>query len=202
VAGLRIVEIAIGIGAGLLVSLLTPGSRSSAHFEQSVTTLLTDVGEQTRHALTEGDIPADDKEEVSRKMRLRLGRLAILAASADTEHGLALSKRKGAKTPRKHQRCAKLVNRIVQDAGLFGRIFDAVPELQADSIWLKVAHAVPLALATVSDEEQGNALEPLLNCLLPDADVAATTERLHRLLEAPIRLLAADIQSLRRFQRA
>jgi len=202
VAGLRIVEIVIGIGAGLLVSLLTPGSRSAAHFEQSVTTLLTDIGEQARRALTGGDVSADDKEEANRKMRLHLGRLAILAASADTEHGFALAKKKGAKVPRKYQRCAKLINRIVQDAGLFGRIFDSAPELQADPVWEKVAHAVPLALATASDEEQDNPLAPLLNCLLPDADVTATTERLHRLLEAPIRLLAADIQSLRRFQRA
>ena len=116
----------------------------------------------------------------------------------------SVGKKNEPKIARKYRRSARLVNRISQDAALFGRIFDSAPELQAEPLWSKAANAVPLALASIAvpREEQQNALEPLLNCLNADADAPATTERLHRLLEAPVRLLAADIQLLLRLRQA
>lgn len=206
VAGLRIVEIAIGIGVSLAVTLLTTGSRSAAHFDRSVAGLLTDIGEQARQALTGSGSASDDEEEAGKQMKVRLGRLALLAASADTEHGLPMAKKNGPKVTQKYRRSARVVARITQDAALFGRIFDSAPELRDEPLWSKAANAVPLALASISlpQEEQENALEPLLNCLNADADAdaPATTERLHRLLEAPVRLLAADIQLLLRLRQA
>jgi len=201
VAGLRIVEIVIGIGAGLAVTWLTPGSRSAVHFDRSVAELLTGIGEQTRLALCGGGISADDKEQEARQMKLRLGRLALLGASADTEHGLALARKQGPKTAQKYLRSARLVNRIAQDAALFGRLFDSAPELQSEPIWSSVALAVPQALAAITapSEEKQNALAPLLDCIATGAGASAASERL---LEAPVRLLAADIQSLLRLRQA
>lgn len=204
VAGLRIVEIVIGIGVSLAVTLLTRGSRSAAHFDRSVAGLLNDIGEQTRRALTRDLRDSEDEEADGRRMKVRLGRLALLAASADAEHGLPPMKKDGAKAAQKYRRSARMVNRIAQDAALFGRVFGMAPELQADPIWGRVADAVPLAMASVTTPREGrqNALEPLLSCLSFDAGTPETTERLHRLLEAPVRLLAADIQLLLRLRQA
>ena len=69
-------------------------------------------------------------------MRKRLKQLVILAMSADTEHHVTFGKNKSEKKgetgtgTRKHSRCAKLMMRIVQDVGLFSRIYDGHPELQ------------------------------------------------------------------------
>jgi len=199
VAGLRIVEIVIGIGAGMAVMLLTPGSRSAAHFERDMLALLMDIGEQTRQALCGSVASADDKEEAARQMRLRLRRLSLLGASADTEHGFSVEQKNGAP---KYRRCAHLVSCIAQDAALFGRLCESAPELQGDPLWRQVARAVPQALAAVGlpREDQGNALTALLDCVAADADAPAA--RLHRLLEAPVRLLAGDIQSLLRLRQA
>ncbi|MFI4941462.1 MAG: FUSC family protein [Burkholderiales bacterium] len=204
VAGLRIAEIAIGIGVSLAVTLLTAGSRSAAHFDRSIAGLLTDIGEQTRHALSGSGRAVDDKEEAGRQIKVRLGRLALLAASADTEHGLPMAKKNGSKVAQQYRRSARLVARIAQDAALFERVFDLAPELQADPVWNRVADAVPLALASVTTPREGqqNVLASLLSCLSVDTDASATTERLHRLLEAPVRLLAADIQLLLRLRQA
>ncbi len=215
VAGLRIAEIAIGIGAGLLVSWLTPHARSAAHFEESVAQLLTDVGEDAKRAMSGEVLSGEAKEEASRTMRTRVGRLIKLGESADTESRFARKNKSAEIVPeeggnamrpaQRYQRQARLVARIVQDAALFGRIHEITPEEQSAALWPRVAAVVAetLVAATQENKEEARAaLKKLDGCLAVDADGKAEAEASVRLLHAPVGLLLADLSSLLRLRQA
>jgi uncharacterized membrane protein YccC len=206
VAGLRIIEITIGIVAGLGVSLLTSGPRTAAHFDTSVRGLLRDIGDQCRRTLSGEPTPAldKDKDEVAQEIRGRLKKLVIMAMSADTEHRMKRVKA-DKQEAQKHERYARLLARTVQDVGLFSRIYDAQPELQSCTTWGRIAQALPLALDMITAEKQEegkDAVQVLIACLHQDTDTDASPSaaRLHRLLAGPISLLAADIRLLRRLR--
>jgi uncharacterized membrane protein YccC len=202
-AGLRIGEIAIGIAAGLAVQLMTTPRHSAAHLDDSVKTLLDDLRNQTRRSLTAGGWSAHEREGAARAMRQRLGRLALLADSADIERGIAIGKiGAGEKIEHLYRRRAALISRIVQDTAMFGRIFEAVPARQGDPLWQQVADAVDAVLAQAAGSANAeNGLAMLAACLhaeptapLPDA---AHVE-LMRLLAAPVTLLSGDVQTFLR----
>jgi len=207
VAGLRILEIAIGIAAGLLVSWLTPQSRSAAHFGESVAQLLSDVAGETRRAMG-GEAPVGDaKEEATRTMRTRIGRLIKLGESADTESRFARREKpadgeeKDGKALARYQVQARLVARTVQDAALFGRIYELTPEEQGAAIWPRVAAIVSEALITAGKEDKEAAraaLKALGGCLAGETEAAASA----RLLQGPVNLLLADLRSLVRLRQA
>jgi uncharacterized membrane protein YccC len=206
VAGLRIIEIVIGIVAGLGVSMLTAGGRTTDRFDSSIRDLLKDVGERCRYTLSGERDVADEKEETGLEMAARLKKLVVMAISADTE--LRVKKVKAdKKETQKHERYARLIVRTVQDVGLFGRIYEAQSELRSCITWEKIAQALPLALDAISTEKQEgdkDAVQALIACLHHDADADASpsASRLHRLLAGPVSLLAADIRLLRRLRPA
>lgn len=212
VAGLRIIEIMIGIVAGLGVSMLTSGPRTAEHFGINVRGLLMDVGEQCRRSLSGERDQDEDKDEAALVLRARLKKLVIMAMSADTEHRVSFKKVKANAQEvqqdqgvQKHERYARLLTRTVQDVGLFSRIYDAQPDLQSCATWQRIAQALPQALDMVTAEktEEGNdAVQALIACLRQDADTDASpsTARLHRLLAGPVSLLAADIRLLHRLR--
>jgi hypothetical protein len=216
VAGLRIAEIAIGIGAGLLVSWLTPHSRSAAHFEESVALLLADVAEEAGRAMRGEALAGEAKEEASRTLRTRVGRLIKLGESADTESRFNVHKNepvgeiqeergKETKVARRYQRQARLVARIVQDAALFGRIYEITPGEQSAALWPRVAGVVAEALVAVTKEnreEARAALKKLGVCLAGDADEKTEAEASVRLLQGPVGLLLADLRSFVRLRQA
>jgi uncharacterized membrane protein YccC len=207
VAGLRIVEIAIGIAAGLLVSWLTPNARSAAHFDESVAQLLADVGEDAKRTMSGEALAGDVKEEATRTMRTRIGRLIKLAESADTESRFARrNKADGtAKTAGRHQRQARLLSRIVQDAALFGRIYDLTPDEQGAALWPRIAAIVAEALVSVTEEDVDlarAALTQLGGCLAQEAEGKAEAEASVRLLQGPVGLLLADLRAFIRLRRA
>ncbi len=203
VAGLRILEIVIGIGAGLLVTWFTPSARSVTHFHESVAQLLRDVAQQTARAMS-GDAPdGDEKETASKEMRTRLGRLALLAASADTERRFARRKSDADGEFDEHlfRRHARLVSRTVQDAGLFGRLYDTLPEHRSHAIWPRMAAIVNAALqATAAGEAETarSALQDLARLLKEESDAAHPIP----LLQTPVFLLTADLRSLVRLRLA
>lgn len=203
VAGLRIVEIAIGIAAGLLVSWLTPNARSAAHFDESVAQLLADVGEDAKRAMSGDALTGEAREEAGRTMRTRIGRLIKLAESADTESRFARKKQaaENAKANERHQRQARLLSRIVQDAALFGRIYDLTPEEQGAPLWPRIAAIVADALVSVEmedKEEARSALRKLGGCLAGETEAEASA----RLLQGPVGLLLADLRSFIRLRQA
>ncbi|HEX8957019.1 MAG TPA: FUSC family protein [Burkholderiaceae bacterium] len=201
VAGLRIVEIAIGIAAGLLVSWLTPNARSAAHFDESVAQLLADVGEDARLAMSGQGPTGEEREEASRSMRTRIGRLIKLAESADTE-GRFARKNKPDEEEKPGQRCrrqARLLSRIVQDAALFGRIYELTPEEQGSALWPRIAAIVADALLAVvkeGKEEARTALKNLGGCLSGETEAEASA----RLLQGPVGLLLADLRTFVRLR--
>ncbi|MBV8633435.1 MAG: FUSC family protein [Burkholderiaceae bacterium] len=203
VAGLRILEIVIGIAAGLLVSWLTPNARSAAHFEESVAQLLADVGEDAKLAMR-GAVPEGEaKEEANRAMRTRLGRLIKLGESADTESRFARkdnTTENGALRDR-YRIQARLTARIVQDAALFGRIYEITPEEQGAPLWPRVAAVVNDALVAVTGEDKEaarDALKALGGCLKEETEAQASV----RLLQGPVGLLLADLRTLIRLRQA
>ena len=203
VAGLRILEIAIGIGAGLLVSWLTPNARSAAHFDESVAQLLADVGEDARRAMSGEALAGEAKEEASRTMRTRIGRLIKLGESADTESRFARKDKQAEneKGAGRYQRQARLLSRIVQDTALFGRIYELTPDEQASALWPHIAAIVADALVAVTKEvvEQARAaLKKLGGCLAGEAEAEASV----RLLQGPVGLLLADLRSFIRLRQA
>jgi uncharacterized membrane protein YccC len=204
VAGLRIIEIMIGIVAGLGVSMLTSGPRTAEHLDSKVRDLLKDIGEQCRRTLSGERDPEEDKEETAQAMRARLKKLVIMAMSADTEHRVKNGKA-DKQEAQKHERFARLLTRLVQDVGLFSRIYDAQAELQSCATWGRIAQALPMALDTIGAEKQEegkDAVQALIACLRqdPDADASPSAARLHRLLAGPVSLLAADIRLLHRLR--
>jgi uncharacterized membrane protein YgaE (UPF0421/DUF939 family) len=203
VAGLRILEIVIGIGAGLLVTWLTPSARSAVHFHASVAQLLRDVALQTARSMSGAAPGAEEKEKAGKDMRTRLGRLALLAASADTERRFARGKSdaEGGFDEHQFRRHAKLVSRTVQDAALFGRIYDALPEQQSHAIWPRLAAMVGAALNAAAEgdaEAARNALQNLAHALKDEPDAAHPVP----LLQTPVFLLTADLRSLVRLRLA
>jgi len=203
VAGLRIVEIVIGICAGLLVTWLTPSARSVAHFHESVARLLRDVAQQTVRSMSDDAPDSEEKEKAAKDMRTRLGRLALLAASADTERRFARRKSDAEGEFDEHlfRRHARLVSRTVQDAGLFGRIYDTLPEQRSHPIWPRLAVNVSAALhaAVEGDAEAArSALQHLARSLKEESDAAHPIP----LLQTPVFLLTADLRSLVRLRLA
>jgi hypothetical protein len=219
VAGLRIAEIAIGICAGLLVSWLTPSARSAAHFDESVAQLLADVAEDARRAMHGETLSGEAKEEASRTMRTRVGRLIKLGESADTESRFSpkntrknMRKSEPAQDPQgeggnapkvaaRYERQARLVARIVQDAALFGRIYDIAPEEQSAPLWPRIATVVEEALAGATKEnveEARAALKKLGGCLSGETEAEASV----RLLQGPVGLLLADLRTFVRLRQA
>lgn len=203
VAGLRIVEIAIGIAAGLLVSWLTPNARSAAHFDESVVQLLADVGEDTKRSMSGETLAGEAKEEASRNMRTRIGRLIKLAESADTESRFAPKNKSAetAKAAQRYQRQARLLSRVVQDAALFGRVYDLTPEEQGAALWPRIATIVADALVAVTKEDKEDAraaLKKLGGCLAGETEAETSA----RLLHGPVGLLLADLRSLIRLRQA
>jgi len=203
VAGLRIIEIMIGIVAGLGVSLLTSGPRTAEHFDVSIRSLLKDIGEQCRTTLSGERKQDEDKEEATQVMRARLKKLVIMAMSADTEHRVKRVKA-DKEAANKHERYARLLARLVQDVGLFSRIYEAQSELQSCATWGRIAQTLPLALNVITEEtlEEGKDTVQALIACLHQADADASSARLHRLLAGPVSLLAADIRLLHRLRPA
>ena len=200
VAGLRILEIAIGIAAGLLVSWLTPNARSAVHFDESVKQLLADLGAETRRAMSDAALTGEAKEAATAAMRTRIGRLIKLAESADTESRFGRKdKTQGAE--KRFARQARLLARIVQDAALFGRIYELTPDEQGAALWPRIADVLAEVLVAVTNEdvEQARtALKKLGGCLAGETEAEASV----RLLQGPVGLLLADLRSFVRLRQA
>lgn len=201
VAGLRLAEIVVGVGAGVGVMLCTSAARSAAHFEHDAGDLLLHIAEYTRLALQPGALAASDKEAWRRQMQIQLRRLAILAASAETEQRWLPAWRKAPRQRPAYSRRAQLIMRLNQDAGLFSRIFESMPERQGDVLWVEISAAVCGALqwGMAACAPDGAALPQLLE-RLQSVTCLSDADEMGSLLAAPARLLAEDLRLLARLK--
>ncbi len=116
VAGLRGIEVGIGVLTGVLVSLVLRGAGATARFDAACSALL------RRLALALG--PGADAAAVETESRTKLRELAVLAAGADTE-ARWLRRQRGAD---RHRKLAGLMARVFQDVAVLGRLLPPEPE--------------------------------------------------------------------------
>lgn len=206
VAGLRIAEIVIGISAGTVVSLMTLSFRSASRFEQSVASLLKEMSAQTRQSLNVAGAAGPGHRAASQKIKARLGRLALLAQSAETERRFLFLRTDVRSTnAATYARRARLLALISEDWELLGRIFALLPQRQKDPLWLEVSDGVSEALShaantlQVVDVSADSPLEMLAARLKTTSGPSADPDDIGILLAAPVRLL---IEDLRRFAEA
>ena len=205
VAGLRVVEIVIGIGAGLAVTGLAPSARAALRFDASCAALLRQLAGQSRQALLPDGRPAP--EAASASLRIALRRLTLLAMDVEREARLPWRRagRKGA-TPSRCRQQAALVGRIAQQVGALGRLFRMLPAARLDPLWNDLRNAAGLALDSTADAIAGAAaaqlapLQALATALRQRLQAAEAYDEPAALLAGPVRLLTDDLLLLWQLQ--
>lgn len=183
VALLRMLQIGIGVGVALAVSTFLSEYHAGARCDAGCAALLRGVAQ--RMARLPRPAPADAAT------RAALGRLALLASSADLE---ARWWRRGTADGRSraYRDKARLTARIVQDAVVLDRVLRLAPDTPADRCWQDAAQAASAAVAGLAEAMAGRG----------EADLAALAQRAatpaHALLAAPLQLLLDDLRGLQR----
>lgn len=206
VAALRVVQIGIGVGVALAISLLSSRLRSGPRFKQGCAMLLRGLALHVGRPTTAGGAQAEkeaEKEAASARLRTALDRLALLAESVDRES--RLFGRVGRKTTidsQHYRHMAQLVGRVLQDVAVLGRILQIVRQNPAGSSGDELVRATQAALAGSADAVAGvgppepASLGPLRESAARLVCAAATSPGLDILLSGPLRLLAADLECL------
>jgi uncharacterized membrane protein YccC len=190
VALLRMVQIGIGVGVALAVSTFLSEYRAGARFDTGCATLLRGLAQ--RMARMPRPAPAE-AERAEGATRAALGRLALLAASADLE---ARWWRRGAEG-RSHA-CrdrARLMARVFQDAVVLDRVLRLAQDAPADPAWQEAVQAASAAVAGMADAMAGRG-GPDLAPLTRLATTPATPS--HAMLAAPLGLLLDDLRHMSR----
>ena len=198
VALLRMLQIGIGVGVALAVSIVASEYRAGPRFDAGCAALLRGMAKRLL-ALGSGGAagpPAEtEAERVNAAARAALARLAVLAGSADLE---GRWRRRGAAVPAA-QSCrskARLAARVFQDATVLERMWRRAPA--ADPVWQDTARAAAAALAAMADALDGQGA--------PDLAKLAQIARRHEvpgdssafLLAAPVCLLFEDLHRMQR----
>jgi uncharacterized membrane protein YccC len=211
VAGLRLVQIGIGVAVALAISLLSARYRAaqrlhagSAALLRQCARLLVPAGDGGAKA-EEGarqPAPEDTQDAAGAALRTAVGRLTLLAASADRE-GRLFRQAQPAGDGNHHRRIAGLLRRVVQDAALLARVLHGLPDSGQQPLAQQARQAGTQALAGVAQlldalAEPGHRLpQPALGALRQLAHHGVVAEHDPALmLAAPVRLLLADLQRL------
>jgi hypothetical protein len=163
VAGLRGIEVGIGVLTGVAVSLVLRGVGAAARFDTACAALL-----RRYAAMLE---PGDRAIAADTEIRSKLRELAVLAAGADTEARWLHRER----SADRHRKLAGLMARLFQDVAVLARLVPAEPTRKA-------------ALSALEDAAGAwERRSPLATTPLEDAD--PTTAGPLRLLVDELRLL-------------
>jgi hypothetical protein len=125
VAGLRGIEVGLGVLVGIAVSLVLRGAGATARFEAEAALLLRRYAAALRTAAS--GAPPD--AEADNMTRTHLRALAALSLGADTE--ARVLRRRAASAPfdpERHRKLARLLARVQQDCALLGRAYAATPD--------------------------------------------------------------------------
>lgn len=195
VAGMRAVEIGIGVVAGMLVSLVAFASHARSQFDASCARFLRDAATRVHDDVL--DLPS---REIDRAEGIRgaLREIATLAVGADREHRLltrvARLMRRAAPHPAVDRAAlARLLTRTSSDLTALVRSTATAPRGVDPAMRALVAEAVARALGSVADGFEGRGpidLQPLRSLSSPDAPdpwIAPTA-----------RLVLQDLAQLRR----
>lgn len=170
VAGLRGIEVGIGVLTGVLVSLALRGAGATARFDAACPALLRRLA-----ALLD---PGGGAGAIDAEIRTKLRELAVLAAGADTE-ARWLRRSRGAD---RHRKLAGLMARLFQDVSVLGRL------LPADS----AEPARRVALAALEQAADASPAQPRIE--------AATPGSIDTALAAPLQLLIDDLRLFARLR--
>jgi uncharacterized membrane protein YccC len=190
VAALRVVQILIGVGVAMLVTVASSRYRAGARLRAGCAGLLERMARTLQQPARRARADEAEAEKASAAVRQALDRLTLLGGSADRESRLfrrASSEADG----RHHRRIAGLTARIVQDITVFRRVLDAV---DAEAQRQEAARAASSALACVADMLAGRRKADLdaLRGFAPESGGNAA----HPLLAAPLHLLREDLRRL------
>jgi uncharacterized membrane protein YgaE (UPF0421/DUF939 family) len=192
VAMLRMAQIGIGVGVALAVSTFMSEYHAGARFDEGCAALLRGIAR--RMAAAQRPAPAE-AERTNAATRASLGRLALLAGSADLE---ARWWRRGVATggARTYRNKARLAARIFQDAVVLDRVLRQAKDMQADPFWHEATHAASAAVMAAADAVAGKGAPDLAEfARLAEAGAAAPSRAL---LAAPLCLLLDDLRGLQR----
>lgn len=173
VAGLRGIEVGIGVATGVLVSLIGRGAGGTRRFERALETLL----HRFAALLQPGSEVSADAETA---IRTRLRELAVLAAGADTEARWLHRARGDAR--RRHRRLAGLTARVFQDVAVIARLL-ATRGAAGDASRAVALQALERAAAAIAGRE---AFSP------------PATAGTDGALVAPLKLLIGELAALSR----
>ena len=190
VAVLRVVQILIGVGVAMLVTVASSRYRAGARLRAGCAGLLERMARSPREPARRARPDEAEAERASAAVRQALDRLTLLAASADRES--RLFRRAGLEADgRHHRRIAGLTGRIVQDITVFRRVLEAV---DTEAQRQEAAQGASAALACVADMLAGRRKAELE--ALPDFATEPGGNAAHPLLVAPLHLLREDLRRL------
>jgi hypothetical protein len=224
VALLRVVQIAIGVGAAMTVSLTSSRYRASERLRSGSAKLLRSAAQRVARAGAPSEPMAPNEagaERASAAVRLALAQLSNLARSADRPRPWA-PRPKDASQGRYHRHIATLVGRVLQDVTLFQRVALAASQETDPAAWREAVKIVSAALGSAAcaievanENANAGAFEDATQCATEDtlpADLAKlgelgdrrravssdcpTVPSLPSLLAAPIHLLFDDLRQL------
>jgi uncharacterized membrane protein YgaE (UPF0421/DUF939 family) len=190
VAMLRMAQIGIGVGVALAVSTFMSEYHAGARFDEGCAALLRGIAKRMGAAQRPAEAEA---ERTNSATRTSLGRLALLAGSADLE---ARWWRRGAagEGSRTYRNKARLAARIFQDAVVLDRVLRQQKDV--DPFSHEAAQAAGAAVAGMADALAGKGSPGLAELARLAQAGAATSSR--ALLAAPLCLLLDDLRRLQR----
>jgi uncharacterized membrane protein YccC len=170
VAGLRGIEVGIGVLTGMLVSLVLRGAGATARFDAACSALLRRLA-----AMLD---PGEGAGAAETEIRTKLRELAVLAAGADTEARWLRRSR----VADRHRKLAGLMARVFQDVAVLGRL------LPGDA----AEPARRAALAALEQAADASTPQSRID--------AATRDSIATALAAPLQLLLDDLRLLARLR--
>jgi len=219
-AGLRVAEIAIGVGTGLAISVALPSARASHRFNIECAALLRNIAGQVRQSLGDTARTEAQRDAASHAMRAALRQLVLLGDSAEQESRLSIRRWLGKLRGRpvdaagslpSQGRTAKLVMRTSQDAGLLGRVFESQStqgKEPRDPFWRDLCEAACAALESVAQaltktgQPDLAALRRIEAMLAEHRAEPQAQDETAWLLAGPVRWLLDDLRALGRIAAA
>ncbi|MBO9647689.1 MAG: FUSC family protein [Variovorax sp.] len=160
IALLRVLEISVGVGVGLLISLTDVSARAAARFDEECGAILRRLADDTGTLVAGDTLSSAQRDAASDAARAALRELAVLAEGADREMRWLRFWERRTQTPpaRPHRTAARLLARLSHDVALFSRLAggpSTEPERQ------ELVDALKHALFSTADQITGRGTQDL-----------------------------------------
>jgi uncharacterized membrane protein YccC len=195
VALMRVMQIGLGVGVSVALTLLTSRFSTAARLKTGCAALLGRLSMQMQTHGTRARSSESQVEAAATAVRSALAGLATLAGSAD--RAFPWSRPPAVPLQARHYRnMAALTTRIVQDSAMLKRILNLLGDSNAQPAAQEAAHTAGTALRNVASTITGNGPASLDELRQLTERYAAQASAGPALLLAPLRLLLDDLQQL------